>query len=62
MDLQVSLSYSERVLVGLGVLLLILFVLLVLAGCCVLRELNKQGVNERGAKLKPSLKERQPDL
>jgi len=53
------LGYSEPVQVGLGVLILLLFVLLVACSCGVLRALSQSGVNERGCRVPARLKEAQ---
>ena len=54
-----TLGYSEPVQLGLGILLLLLFVLLVVCSCGVLRALSQEGVNERGCRVPARLREAQ---
>jgi len=53
-----NVGYAEPVQLGLGILLLLLFVLLVACSCGVLRTLGQAG-DERGSRVPARLKEAQ---
>lgn len=58
-SIEGSVGYSEGVQLGLGILLLLLFVLLLAGSCAVLWLLGQERANERGYRVPARLKEAQ---